>query len=354
MKRILILFTFFAFTIYAHAQQMDTIKNVSWQNGNTITTGITLIIPHQSTSASPVQSVNGKTGSVIITANDLGVDATRDINKPISGPVQNAFNNLQNIFALKGTTGTGVSFPANINLPNNQWLLTITPTNYGKVYSNNTTQGRFFMGGYRDNIGTATNPINFSTTDREDKVFTIAAYNILTPNGSREFTNEAAWDETVETHYDNSGPTPYGDFEWHQRVYPTANSELRNSWYVNKTNGQSRRDWSANLTQWQLPSQPFSQPYTYAYLQEASMNVQTAQAGRVVGFWGIDTYNKVEVGIKEVGGAGFLKVPNLADGDGYGNLKLFLPNISSTSKPGQLYYKTITVNGETFDVLIRK
>jgi len=139
------------------------------------------------------------------------------------------------------STGGGSAEGQLINLPDQSWYKIIQPTNFNKTYVNGTTQGRYFIGGYRDNTG-----VNFST-EREDKVFTIAAYNILKPNGSREFLNEAAWDFTVETHYDNSGFQPYGDFEWHQRMYDSKGFEHRwHSVYGNKTTGKARHDFEGN------------------------------------------------------------------------------------------------------------
>jgi hypothetical protein len=52
----------------------------------------------RASAAAPVQSVNGRTGAVIVTKNDVGlgnVDNTSDANKPISAAVQNALNTKQ-------------------------------------------------------------------------------------------------------------------------------------------------------------------------------------------------------------------------------------------------------------------
>jgi hypothetical protein len=248
-----------------------------------------------------------------------------------------------NTFALKGTTGTStgaIGLPSTVNLPSGQWLLTIIPTNYGKVYSNNTTQGKYTIAGFKDNtVDGAGNPINFSTKDREDKVFTIAAYNPSSPNSGREFANESAWDETVETHYDNSGFIPYGDFEWHQRVYTTMGHELRNSWYVSKTTGASRRDWSANMHQFYLPKADRSN-FLYGVLSEAHWDLYASTSGRIVGYWATD-WNGIQVGIKEIGGEGFIEVPGFISYTGYGSATIILPNSATGLVKGQAFWITL-------------
>ena len=266
----------------------------------------TLTQPAPGTSG--VQSVNGKSGVVVLTKADIGLSAaenTADLAKPISTAVANALSNK----ADKGTsTGGGGSapIPEVINLPETTWWKIFQTPYNGTVYSNGTKQGRWFMGGYRTNAG-----VNFSTKDRPDTVFTIAAYNIATPNGSREFPEEAGWDSTVETHYDNSGPKPYGDFEWHQRVYPTAAGEVRlHSCYVNKTNGQNRQDFTGNRFNFLTPA-VIGNPFIFGNLEEAALDLFASGPGRVVGFSATDAAanGSVKVRMQTVGGQGFLQVP---------------------------------------------
>lgn len=248
-----------------------------------------------------------------------------------------------------GTSSSGLSEGQLIILNEQSWWKIIQPNSYGTAYSDNSKQGKWYIGGYRTNTG-----VNFHTQDRPDVVFTVAAYNISLPNGGREFSNEAAWDISVETHYDNSGFTPYGDFEAHLfRTYSTDGVEHRyHSVYANKTNGKARQDFEADTLTF-MYTRPGQNPFTYGYLQEASLDLYQGQVGRKAGFTATD-FSGVVTGMWNIGGEGFLKVPGVIDARGNGHSKYILPNNISGLVAGENYYKTITVNGETFDVITRK
>lgn len=224
-----------------------------------------------------------------------------------------------------------------INLGDQKWNKIYQPLSYKTNYSNGSTQGRWFSDGYRINPN-----VNFATADRPDIVYTMGAYNIGLPNGSREITTEAAWDWTVETHYDNSGPKPYGDFEWHQRMYDVKGGEHRlHSVYVNKTNGQSRHDFEGNVFQFMYTNPNGGNPLAFATLQEASLEIQSNVPGRVMGFKAT-AYDGVQVVINQIGGVGFIKVPGVFDMDGY--VPVYESNAAAKTggrKVGQNYYTHI-------------
>lgn len=278
-------------------------------------------------------------------------------NKALQSYVVTSITNLQNwalnqlaLKADKGSTGTATSEGQLINLPDQTWYKIIQPVNYGQSYSNGTKQGKWAIGGYKINPNTTG-----ITSDRPDNVFTIAAYNIMLPNGSREFPNEGAIDASWETFWANAGSLPYGDKELHwPRFYSRDRNEHRlHSIYVNDSTGQARHDFEGNLFTWMYTRGLGQKPFTFAALQEASLELTAGVQGRKTGFTATD-YNGIVTGLWNIGGEGFLKVPGFIDYNGYGKAKIILPQVSSSSVAGQNYYKTITVNGETFDVLIRK
>lgn len=252
-------------------------------------------------------------------------------NKALQSYVYNSLTALQNQYAAKahrhnasdidnlptGSTGTEGQL---INLAEQTWYKIIQPNTYGVSYANGTRQGRYFLGGYRTNKG-----VNFST-DRPDVVFTEAAYNIALPNGSREFTNEGGWDKSVETHYDNSGFVPYGDFESHQfRSYSTDGQEHRHhSIYVNKTNGKARQDLEADEVTFMRTQGQGKNPFTYASLSEAKLNLYAQAPGRVVGLQAYN-YDGVVTGLWNIGGEGFIEVPGLISGRSMQGLSIKLP-----------------------------
>jgi hypothetical protein len=359
-KGILLLLLFIS--VNGFAQQKDTLP-VQLNYGGITITG-TLIIPHQGTS-SGVSSVNGKTGVVTIAKADVGLslaDNTADINKIISIPVQNAFNNVMNQLAQKQNllvAGNNIQITGNVisatgGSGGNPFPYTQTDSNFqytvrlpddGKVYS--------------DGVGASWNKDGFSSywnvnsDGRPNNVYIPFGYN-CTRQGDHKNPLEAAIMQRWESNYTIQAHNPFFEAHWILVNIPGIGEVRIASAYISKVTGQAFLEYTANSYA------VFEPGYTDKNLYSPWMNsyngfidLSSVHVGRGTGIRMKDVATGVTVELTNIGGVPSLKVPGVFDGNAYGHVKVLAPVYSddATAKSAGLVIGDnfwITINGRKF------
>lgn len=195
-----------------------------------------------------VQSINGRTGAVTLTASDIAatlvsVGGSSTASAPPTGLVYStsaALSSLANAAAGKILTSSGVDdVPA--------W--TSTPT----LAIDNTGSGTFLkvamsdhgaVGSYNFAVGYADNPGDAS---RGDHVFT-AGFN-TTPSGGPAQAGEPAFEWRIEDYYAPGGGAPGPYVEGHWQYYDATGSGFRPlAMQIDRNPGKYRTNATVNIT----------------------------------------------------------------------------------------------------------
>lgn len=311
---------FLLLPIFSFAQK-DTINNATITVGNTTYSNVTIIIPKQS-SVAGVNSVNGRSGNVVLSKSDVGlgnVDNTADLLKPISNATQIALNGKQN------AGGGGGGWPDTINLGEQKQLLFIKPFNYGKIYPNGRQQAGWGMMGYstHENV----NPDGIPDQVWQDP----ASYNSY-PNGGRINPKDISTSSRTELYYYIPG-IGYS-VERHVFEYTDEDGGVHRtlSYYGRRKDGMGGF-WNMEGTiSGFLPQLPFAAPRQFFFLNDASITLTATQMGRRIGLIASDAFNNSNIEFSSTGGVYNLHATSSLGStwhkDGYGHdddgLKVYL------------------------------